>query len=73
MSSHLWILAVRVGEIKLGTWGLVARAEALHEPQTASGAEEVGVVCWRAIGYRFGGSFVEVGEIVGDCFYLGYS
>ena len=73
MSSHLWIRAIRVGEIKLGTCGLAAHAEALHKPETASGAEEVGVICRRAVRYRFGGSLVEVREFVGDRLHLGYS
>ena len=70
MRSHLWVSDVC--EIKPGTGRLPARAEALHEPQSAAGAEEVGVVRRCAIGYRFCGSFVEVGEFVGDCFHLRY-
>ena len=73
MSSHLWILAIRVCKIKLGPCGLAAHADALHEPQTASGAEDVGVICRRAIRYRFGGSLVEIGEFVGDRLHLVYS
>ena len=72
MSRHLWVLAVPVGEIKLGPCGLAVRAEALREPQPAAGAEEVGVIRRRAIGYRFGGSLVEIGEFVGDCLHLGH-
>ena len=39
MSRHLWIRAIRVCEIKLGTYGLTTHAEALHKPESASGAE----------------------------------
>ena len=71
MSTHLQLHAILVCKIELGPWGLAARAEVFHEPEPAAGAEQVGVIGWRAIGYRFCGAFVEVGEFVGEGLYLG--
>ena len=73
MSSHLWIPVVLVGEIESRTCGLAADAEVLHEPQSAAGAEQVGVKRRRAIGYRFGGDLVEIGEFVRDGLHFTYA
>ena len=70
MSTHIELHTL-VYEIKLGPGGLAARAEVLHEPEPTPGAEQVGVIGRRAIGYRFCGAFVEVGEFVGEGLYFG--
>ena len=56
--------------IEFRTWGSVAHTCVLQEIAAAALAEPVGVVRRRAVGDGFGGSFVEVRQIVGDLFQL---
>ncbi len=57
-------------EIKFRTWRPPAHVEILHEIATTALAENIGVVCWWAVGDGFRGSFEEVREIVGDLLQL---
>ena len=54
--------------IELCTWDPTARALVLHEIAAAALAEPVGIRRRWTVGDGLGGSFVEVGEIVGDLF-----
>ena len=58
---------------KLCAGRFAAHTEMLHEVAAAALAENVGVVCWRANGNRFGCNPITVAEIVRNCLQLSFA